>query len=211
MSAIESVLEIRENILDRGFVILPGETNRFLEIESALVEALKPAPGLQRLIFEQILHAFWSLHRLRKAEVHLYRSQADPNMDPLLIPAYAATLARLQHAFRIAELALRSSVKHLAAIQTEVRYRLQVFPPEPGTPFHEQMPHSLSLACQTPDVLKGMLTRQNLRPTAPSVKLMSRDSLLPQLAKLARARLAQSAPDQSTAPEPASLHPPELQ
>ena len=141
----------------RGVIILKTQENNFLQMESDLRGSLKPSTGIQTLLFEEICGCWWNLRRCQIAEAQLFGLQTDQTLDPLLDDTNEPAYRRIRQLQRVTRLALDKALNRLASIQTEVRYRLQTFPPSAGTPINEQLPHKLSVLCRTEKVLQGAL------------------------------------------------------
>ncbi|MBI4908403.1 MAG: hypothetical protein HY820_32560, partial [Acidobacteria bacterium] len=103
-----------------------------------------------------------NLIRAQIAEVQVYERQDDPNIDPLVDDKNEAKLKRIRQFYRSNYTARERAIKRLSEIQTEIRARLQAFPPEEKSevPIKSQAPHSFSALCRLREVVKAMKEAQ---------------------------------------------------
>ncbi len=160
------------------FLILPGDEQHFDEMQAAWRKSLAPQPGAETVLFNQVLLASWNLHRCAVAEVQLYQTQTDKTVDPLLNDSHEKTYRRVRRLERSSRQALDQAMRQLARIQTEVRYRLQAFPPVVKEKGLNQMPHTFSVLIDLAKVVDGGLK------TAQTIKTAAAPNPMPNLATL---------------------------
>ncbi|MBI4909929.1 MAG: hypothetical protein HY820_40295, partial [Acidobacteria bacterium] len=107
------------------------------------------------------------LIRAQIAEVQVYERQDDPNIDPLVDDKNEAKLKRIRQFYRSNYTARETAIKRLSEVQTEIRARLQAFPPDAAstTPLSQQHPHSLSVLARLRDVVKAMKDTEAFKAT----------------------------------------------
>ncbi len=156
---------LKDGFYSKTIVILPGFESEFESLRASLLDSLKPNGDIQDVLFDEILHASWNLVRARIAEVQVYQQQSDPAFDPLVDDKNEAKLKRIHHFTRTNQLARDRAMKQLSAIQTEIRARLQAFPPDEnaGVPIFDQQPHSHSVLCHIKDVVSAIRQSERYR------------------------------------------------
>ncbi|MBI4903181.1 MAG: hypothetical protein HY820_06065, partial [Acidobacteria bacterium] len=153
---------LKDGFYSKSLVILPGLEPKFEQLREQLLDSLKPGGGIQDVLFEEILAASWNLIRAQIAEVQVYERQDDPNIDPLVDDKNEAKLKRIRQFYRSNYTARETAITRLSEVQTEIRARLQAFPPEEKSevPIKSQAPHSLSALCRLQEVVKAMKQAQ---------------------------------------------------
>ena len=140
-----------------GCLILTGQEQPFLDIQSNMHSAFRPEAGYQTDLFREALQARWTLRRCIMAELHLHSTQPEKFFDPLLDDNNDKTYRRIARMKRDSQRAYDKAIKQLAAVQTEIRFRLQTFPPEVKELGRDQAPHNFSILVDTNKVLQGAL------------------------------------------------------
>lgn len=108
---------LRQTLLARGFLVLAGREQDFLNLEAMLYSAYNPQGDLQLLIFKRILEASWNLQRCRDAEVALWQSTGNSSIDALLDDENEPRYARIQKYARQNDISLRRATEDLRQIQ----------------------------------------------------------------------------------------------
>ena len=107
--------------------VIPDEDRAaFDQLRAQLHAETKPQGALQQIIFEELVHAAWNLHRVRAMEAQLNASAPDALLTdaPLTDDGPAAKLDRLaRHHTRI-ERAFFRSLRELKALQTDAALSL---------------------------------------------------------------------------------------
>ncbi|MBI4906160.1 MAG: hypothetical protein HY820_21175, partial [Acidobacteria bacterium] len=173
---------------------------KFEQLREQLLDSLKPGGGIQDVLFEEILAASWNLIRAQIAEVQVYERQDDPNIDPLVDDKNEAKLKRIRQFYRSNYTARETAIKRLSEVQTEIRARLQAFPPDAAsaTPLSQQHPHSLSVLARLRDVVKAMKDTEAFKATLAAKNEPNSGATTEQQQQIAallaalRARVAQS-------------------
>ncbi|MBI4911083.1 MAG: hypothetical protein HY820_46170 [Acidobacteria bacterium] len=169
---------LRDGFYSKALVILPGFEQEFQLLRDQLLDSFKPSAGVQDAIFDEIVIASWNLRRAAFSENDIYNKQADPDTDPLTDDRHEAKLRRIRQFARQNQTAREKAVKLLSDLQTEVRSRLQSFPPDETveTPVMDQTPQSFSVLCRLQQVVKAIKDTRGYKsaPVAGSNKADSR-------------------------------------
>ena len=68
---------LKHGLNSREFFIAGDEHEEFAELRDSLTEELRPETALERNLFSHVLHAAWSLHRVRRMESELLATSPD--------------------------------------------------------------------------------------------------------------------------------------
>jgi hypothetical protein len=82
--AISSQNALKHGLSAKHFVIQEEERPEFDQLQAGLLEELRPDGTLEQLVFNDILHARWKLHRCRGIEASLSTGDTDPLLDESL-------------------------------------------------------------------------------------------------------------------------------
>ncbi len=77
---------LRHGFTSREFIVPGQEREHFETLRRELAVEIKPAGALAELLFNQLLHAAWNLHRIALAEARLYDGAQDPFTREDLLP-----------------------------------------------------------------------------------------------------------------------------
>ena len=77
---------LRHGFTSREFIVPGEERENFESLRHGLEAELKPHGALAELLFNQLLHAAWNLHRIAGAEAQLYDGRRDPLTRDDLLP-----------------------------------------------------------------------------------------------------------------------------
>jgi hypothetical protein len=105
-------------------VIHEDEMNEFEALQGSLEADLQPQGALERDLFEQLVHASWSLRRVRRLEAKLSPDCGDPLLDDEAAP----TLARLARHHARFERSYYRALRELRTLQTDRALRAQIQP-----------------------------------------------------------------------------------
>ena len=112
----------KHGLTARELIVRDDEREEFETLSAGLVAELRPSGALEEVIFNQLLHAAWNQHRLRRLEAELFHD----NLDPLADPAHTATLDRYARYQVRMERAFTRALRELRTLQTERALRLTV-------------------------------------------------------------------------------------
>ena len=114
---LHSSQNARTHGLTAQHLVIPDEDRAaFHELHAQLLSETKPQGALQKIIFEELVHAAWNLQRVRAMEAELDPSAPDAAVDRLA-----------RHHTRI-ERAFYRSLRELKALQTDAALS-QTLPP----------------------------------------------------------------------------------
>ncbi len=179
---------LRDGFYSKSLIILPGLEDEFQLLRTQLLDSFQPNGGVQDALFDEILLASWNLRRAAVAETQVYTSQSDLTLDPLIDDSNDKRLNRIRQFARHNQLARDKAIRMLSDVQTEIRSRLQAFPPQPGLPAMEQKPHSFSVLVRLHDVVRAMRRAEGFKsaPLEEKNEAKSQPSLDPETAALLR-------------------------
>lgn len=160
---------LRDGFYSKALIIMPGMEAEFQLLRDQLLESFKPDGGVEDAIFDELLIASWNLRRAAVAEADIYSRQTDETLDPLNDDQHDSKFRRIRQFARLNQIARDKAAKMLSDIQTEVRARLQAFPPDEtlDTPVKQQMPHSVSLLCRLSDVVRAIKISKGVKSAPP--------------------------------------------
>jgi hypothetical protein len=107
-------------------VVEPGREQEFHDYRDALLQDLGPQGATEMDIFNRLVHAGWTLQRIREIESGMMREGI---LDPLLDEAETRTLDRMLRYYSLYERIYNRSLKELRVLQTNRALRYLV-PPE---------------------------------------------------------------------------------
>ncbi|MEZ5398132.1 MAG: hypothetical protein R2729_00600 [Bryobacteraceae bacterium] len=102
----------------RHFVIPESDREAFDRLRDDFLADIRPAGELEHQLFDQVLAAYWTVRRCRRAEATL---AAAPDIDPLLDPEASAALRRVHAHLRHSERAYRIALRQLLDVQSRRR------------------------------------------------------------------------------------------
>lgn len=73
---------LRHGLTAKYLVIRDGEHDEFAALQQALLDDLDPQGAVENLIFHELLHAAWNLHRFRRIETETSAGDASDFTDP---------------------------------------------------------------------------------------------------------------------------------
>jgi hypothetical protein len=111
--AISSQNALKHGLTAKQLVIKEDERPEFDQLQVGLLEELRPEGTLEQLIFNDVLHARWNLHRCRGIEASLSTGDTDPLLDESL----GKQLDRILRYEARAERNFYRSLKELRALQ----------------------------------------------------------------------------------------------
>ncbi|MBI4909083.1 MAG: hypothetical protein HY820_36015 [Acidobacteria bacterium] len=166
---------LRDGFYSKALIIMPGMETEFQLLREQLLDSYKPSGGVEDALFDEILLASWNLRRAAVSEARMYAPQSDPAVDPLDDDKNDVKLRRLRQFARHNQTSRDKAIKLLSDVQTEVRARLQAFPPDETAeaPIMDQKPQSLSVLCRLPDVVKAMKNARGYKSAPLSGKTAS--------------------------------------
>ena len=71
----------RHGLTSARLIVRDDEREEFDELQSSLLEEIRPQGALETDIFSHLLHASWNLRRLRRLEAELFSDGIDPLTD----------------------------------------------------------------------------------------------------------------------------------
>jgi hypothetical protein len=105
---------LRHGLTSRHLVIRPDEQEEFNTLQKSLLEDLNPQGALETVTFQELIHAAWTLHRLRRVEAEACTGGMSDFMDP----AVTAILDRLSRYQSRAQRAYYKALAELRILQT---------------------------------------------------------------------------------------------
>ena len=121
---------LKHGLTAAELVIQPGEESQFDALRSDLQDNLRPQGGLEEVLFNQIVHAAWTLRRTRLLEVQLQEESEDHD-DPIMDGCMISRMERLGRYAARAERSMYRAIRELRLLQTS-RCLLQNAPTETG-------------------------------------------------------------------------------
>ncbi len=120
-----SMNALKHGFSSKKFIVMPGQQDDFNKLQSGLIAEVRPEGALETTLFQQLLRAAWTLHRveLRQAEM------AESGRDPLFDPACEKEFDRIERYHARAQSGFHRSMRQLRSIQTN--RILQTVIPEP--------------------------------------------------------------------------------
>ena len=109
------------------FFVLKEQEPLFEKYSSGLLADIRPEGALEMDVFIQLVHAGWTLHRCRLAEIESYNN-SDIDGETLLTWENEADLERIENYTRRSERAYHRALKELRALQTERAFRRSIEP-----------------------------------------------------------------------------------
>ncbi len=123
---------LRHGFASREFIVPDDERENFESLRTALAAELKPAGALAEILFTQLLHAAWNLHRIALAEAQLYDGSRDPLTREDLYPRLellARYRARFERSFHRTYRLLREHQTNQVLLSNDIpRADAAVFP-----------------------------------------------------------------------------------
>jgi len=146
-------------LTSRAFVITSEAAQQeFDALQAALLIEHKPSETTQQELFHEILRAHWNIRRCDHAESDMVLD----GLDPLLDASAESYLQRIIRYRRAAESSMYRAMSKLGKLQTEMRFRLQNFPPDGIRPDCEQHPHDLPVLCDFASIVEQMRKQARL-------------------------------------------------
>jgi hypothetical protein len=102
-------------------VVFPGEEEAYQALLDGAVEEHKPTTPTERALVYSIVHAAWTLHRCRRAEVVCFDDVSDGTVDPLLCRSADKSTRNIDRYLRRAESTLHRCLRTLSALRKEQR------------------------------------------------------------------------------------------
>ena len=167
---------VRHGLTAKHLVVRAGEREEFDAIQQSLLAELDPQGAIETITFHELLHAAWSLHRLRGIEVEL----ASGGPADFASSGNTAGLERLSRYQARAQRAYYRALKELRILQTNRALRAEKLddPHDPNIPViagineltkqtrSEVTAEGLKHALQLLDLESGMLAREARRKQA---------------------------------------------
>jgi hypothetical protein len=127
--AVSSQNALKHGLSAKHLVIKEEERPEFDQLQAGLLDELQPQGTLEQLIFNDLIHARWKLHRCRGIEASL----STGDTDPLLDESQGKQLDRILRYEARAERNFYRSLKELRTLQ-QSRDRKEADPAPPPTP-----------------------------------------------------------------------------
>jgi hypothetical protein len=102
-------------------VVFPGEEDAYQALRDSLIEEHKPNTSTEHALVESIIHAVWTLHRCRRAEVVCFDDTSDGTIDPLLSRNADVSVRTIDRYLRRAESTLHRCLRTLRDLRKEQR------------------------------------------------------------------------------------------
>jgi len=109
----------------KSFIVHEDEKADFEEMRGELLAEYDPVDTTAEDFCQQILHATWNLHRLRRIENEIYASTKNPFADENLVRQLDALRRHKGHFERALRSARRSLTEHTTAV-----FHLSTIPPD---------------------------------------------------------------------------------
>jgi hypothetical protein len=126
--AVSSQNALKHGLSAKHLVIQEEDRPEFDQLQAGLLDELHPEGTLEQLVFNDLLHARWNLHRCRGIEASL-----STDTDPLLDPGLGKQLDRILRYEARSERNFYRSLKELRTLQ-QSRDRKEADPAPPPTP-----------------------------------------------------------------------------
>jgi hypothetical protein len=126
--AISSQNALKHGLSAKHLVVQEEDRPEFDQLQAGLLDELHPEGTLEQLVFNDLLHARWKLHRCRGIEASL-----STDGDPLLDPGLGKQLDRIMRYEARAERNFYRSLKELRTLQNG-RARREPAPDTAPTP-----------------------------------------------------------------------------
>jgi hypothetical protein len=117
---------LRHGLTARHLVIRDDEHEEFAALQNALSEELAPQGAMEAIVFEELLHAAWNLHRFRRIEAEVSRGAIEDFTDP----ATTTVLDRLTRYQARALRARQKALQELRVLQTNRALRAVKLTPQ---------------------------------------------------------------------------------
>jgi hypothetical protein len=127
--AVSSQNALKHGLSAKQLNIQEEERPEFEQLQAGLLDDLQPQGTLEQLVFNDLLHARWKLHRCRGIEASLSTGDTDPLLDESL----GKQLDRILRYEARAERNFYRSLKELRTLQ-QSRDRKEADPAPPPTP-----------------------------------------------------------------------------
>jgi len=111
---------LRHGLTARHLVIRDDEQDEFAVLQDSLSTELAPQGAVEAVIFQQLLHAAWNLHRFRRVEAEASLGTIADFSDP----ATTTVLDRLTRYQARAQRAFQKALQELRVLQTNRALRL---------------------------------------------------------------------------------------
>jgi hypothetical protein len=113
-------------LTSRQFVIAPGQQQEFDTLHDSLLFELDPQGAVETVVFHDLLHAAWNLHRFRAIEAEF----SSPDSSVFLDPQATAVLDRISRYHSRTQRAYYKALSELRILQTNRALRLVKLAPE---------------------------------------------------------------------------------
>ncbi len=117
---------LRHGLTARHLVIREDEHEEFDALQDALSEELAPQGAMEEIVFQDLLHAAWNLHRFRRIEAEVSRGAVEDFTDPVT----TTVLDRLSRYQARAQRARQKALQELRVLQTNRTLRAVKLTPE---------------------------------------------------------------------------------
>ncbi len=112
--AISSRNALKHGFSSKNIIIMPGQEDDFLSLETDLASQVRPEGPLETSLFHQLLRDAWTLHRVEIRQVEM----AESGIDPLFDPDCEKEFDRLERYHSRYQSSFHRSLRQLRSLQT---------------------------------------------------------------------------------------------